>query len=151
MRYVHSSEVGKGVQLCPHLGLLRVGVPSDSCGVHHCFWRSAHILGFYNQLKWENLTKNVTFTPSFLLILIPTVITPIDCPGPQGFPVCVCKQHLRPYFVPWVILDHAFSSGQYLLHFCPILPWITLPPPFRYYIERGEGAKDWDRRSRGSL
>ena len=108
----------------PNPGLVRVGVPGDYVVFTTV---SDDLLTFYNQLKWENLTKNVTFTPSFLLILIPTVITPIDCPGPQGFPVCVCKQHWRPYFVPWVVLDHAFSSGQYLLHFALFSPGLPSP------------------------
>ena len=83
------------------------------------------------------MTKQFFVFPHIFLILIPTVITPTDCPGPQGFPVCVCKQHWRPYFVPWVVLDHAFSSGQYLLHFALFSP--GLPSPLLSDITSREG------------
>ena len=131
---MHSSEVGKGVH-CPAVLIQSwLGRPWGLLG---CSPLQQYLTSWIFSIWRIDLTKQFFVFPHIFLILIPTVITPTDCPGPQGFPACVCKQHLRPYFVPWVVLDHAFSSGQYLLHFALFSP--GLPSPLLSDITSREG------------
>ena len=73
---------------------------------------------------------------------IPMAITLKDCLSPHGDSKGRAgKQNSRPNSVPRVSPDHS----PWIL-FAPIFgrfcPRVNLPPPCRYYITRGERAKD---------